>query len=337
MNRYDIAEIKERLASPARIVTTTHQRPDGDAMGTSLGLAHFLRRMGHEVTVIAPTDYPPNLKWLPGTEDVIIGPEQPDETVEAIEKADIVFSLDYNDLKRIEPFDKAAANTSGVKIMIDHHMYPKDFYDLAYWDDTASSAAEMVYRLIMEMGKGDLIDLDIATCLYTGVMTDTGSFRFPNTTPAVHQMAAHLMKVGIKASDIQEQVFNNDSEKRLRLIGHCLTNRLEVLPFYHTAYITITKEDVEKFSVGTGDTEGLVNYPLSLQGIRFAVLMIEKDGMVKMSFRSRGNFAANEFAKNFNGGGHFHAAGGRSLESMEDTQKKFLELVTASITELKGI
>jgi phosphoesterase RecJ-like protein len=325
MQKNELSAIEELLKQASHIAITTHQRPDGDAMGSSLGLAHYLRGQGHQVKVVTPTDYPANLKWLPGTEEVIIGPEAP-EAQQALQEADLLFCLDFNDLKRIEPLDEPARQ-AGARVMVDHHMHPADFAEALYWDDEASSTAEMVYRLICERGHADQVTAEIASCLYTGVMTDTGSFRFPSTSAAVHRMVAHLMEAGLKAHEVHEAVYSNDEEKRLRLIGHALSERMIILPEYRTGYILLNKADAAKFDIQSGDTEGLVNYPLGIRNIVFAVFMIEKDDLVKMSFRSRGSFPANEFARQFNGGGHFHAAGGRSTESLATTQEKFLSLL----------
>lgn len=328
---YNLEAISEYLDSPKKITIVMHQRPDGDAIGSSLGLAHYLRPLGHEVHVVTPTDYPANLKWLPGTEEVIIGPEN--DASEYIKAADVLMCLDLNDLKRIEPLN-APALERPVRIMIDHHKDPKNHFTHLFWDDTSCSTAEMIYRLIVQRGHKEMINKDIATCLYTGTLTDTGSFRFPSTTADVFRMVADFVEAGVRPNEIYESLFSNDEEKRLRLIGHALANRLVVLPEYHAAYIKLNKADVDQFDIQSGDTEGLVNYCLSMKGINFGVFMIEKDELVKMSFRSRGTFSAQEVALQFNGGGHFHASGGRSLESLEATEAKLLEIIKAKKDQL---
>lgn len=322
-----VEQLSSWLSTPRRIAITTHQRPDGDAMGSSLGLYHYLVKKGHRVKVVVPTDYGENLKWIPGTEDVLIGPNDVDVAKWTFDGADLIFCLDFNSLARINDLGPIVEDTEGKKIMIDHHLDPVGFEDLAYWDDTASSTAEMVYRLITELGDADMIDLPIAQALYTGVMTDTGSFRFSSTSPAVHRMIAHLLETGVETHKIHDALYSNASESRLRFLGHCFTNCLFVLPELRTAYIKVEKPVFKEFNVKAGETEGLVNYALGIKGIRLATLITTQDNIVKLSFRSRDDFAANEFAANFGGGGHFYAAGGKSTTSLEETEQKFLDLL----------
>lgn len=325
MKIYDLQAISAFLDSPKKITIVMHLRPDGDAMGSALGLSHYLKQLGHQVSVVTPTDYPENLKWLPGTEEVIIGPEGP--VVDIIRSSEVLMCLDLNDIKRIAPLSEAAMEVP-VRIMIDHHKDPQeDTFTHMFWDDTSCSTAEMIYRLIVQRGHQDKINLAVATCLYTGTLTDTGSFRFPSTTADVFRMVADFVDAGVKPEYIYESLFNNDDEKRLRLIGHTLANRLTVLPAYNMAYIKLNKADVEQFDVKSGDSAGLVNYCLSMKGINFGVFMVEKDGLIKMSFRSRGTFSAQKVALQFNGGGHFHASGGRSEVSLEETEEKLLAIV----------
>ncbi len=328
---YELEAISELLDSPKKISIVMHQRPDGDAIGSALGLAHYLKQLGHEIRVVTPTDYPDNLKWLPGTEEVIIGPEGP--ATKMIQSADVLMCLDFNDLRRIEPLDDAARQVP-ARIMIDHHRDPKDDFTHTFWDDEASSTAEMIYRLMDQRGELSLLNQEIATCLYTGTATDTGSFRFPATSSAVYRMAADFLDAGASPSKIHEALYSNDPEKRLRLLGHALANRLVVLPEYHSAYIRLNKEDVEQFDIQSGDTEGLVNYCLSIKGINFGAFMIDKDDMVKMSFRSKGDFSAQQVALLFDGGGHFHASGGRSKDSLVETERKLLEIISSKKEEL---
>ncbi|WNJ16120.1 bifunctional oligoribonuclease/PAP phosphatase NrnA [Pontibacter sp. G13] len=330
----DTVALKELLATPKRIAITTHQKPDGDAMGSSLAMFHFLKKLGHTVKVVAPTDYPDFLKWLPGNSEVVVGPDDIDMAKWTFEGADIIFCLDFNALKRLQDFEHAVMDSMATKVMIDHHMEPEDFADLVFWDDKASSAAEMVYRVIEDLGELDKLDLAMAECIYTGVMTDTGSFRFTNTSPAVHRMVAHLMELGVDVNKAYDEVFCNSSPERFRFIGYCLNNCLHVLPELNTAYIKVDREVFRKFNIRSGDTEGLVNYALNMKGIYLGVLFTVQDDLVKMSFRSRGHVSASEFAGNFDGGGHFYAAGGRSKDTLENTEKRFLELLEAKKTEL---
>jgi len=329
-------QLKEWLSRPRRIAITTHQKPDGDAMGSSLGLYHYLIQGGHKVKFVSPTPYPDNLKWLPGNKEVMVGPEDPDAANWAFLGADIIFCLDFNHLHRINEFENVVKESEARKVMIDHHLEPEGFDDLRFWDPNASSAAEMVYRMLEELGELDKINQDIATSLYTGIMTDTGSFKFSSTTPRVHMIVASLLETGITALEIHDNIFGNSSENRLRFLGHCFTECLQILPDYHTAYMIVEKEVFKKFNIKSGETEGLVNYALVIQGVNLGILITENDELVKLSFRSRGNFAANEFAKNFDGGGHFYAAGGKSKVSLKETEEKLLSLLEAHKTQLQN-
>ncbi|RMG30312.1 MAG: bifunctional oligoribonuclease/PAP phosphatase NrnA [Bacteroidetes bacterium] len=322
-----ISKLKELLHTPKRIAIIAHQKPDGDAIGSSLGLYHYLVQLGHRVKVIMPTDYAENLKELPGTSDIAIGTEDIDSAKWEFESSDLIFCLDFNAIHRVNEFGKPIMESPAVKILIDHHLEPEDFADLTFLDSTASSTAEMVFRIIQAMGDDDKINADMAAGLYAGVMTDTGSFRFSSTTPAVHRMVARLLETGINVTKIHEDIYDNYTENRLRFLGHCFSHCLKVLPEYKTAYMVVDRPIFKKYYIKAGDTEGLVNYALSLKNINFGVLITSNDEMVKLSFRSRGSFAANEFAKHFNGGGHFYAAGGKSKESLEEVEKKFLTLL----------
>ena len=321
----ELTRIQELLNEPRHIVITTHHKPDGDAMGSSLGLYNYLIQKGHQVRVITPTDYPAFLQWMPNNPEVIIYTEKPAESEQLIADADMIFCLDFNALSRINELGPFVREASAVKIMIDHHLEPEGFDDFRHWSINACASAQLVYDFIVNlMNEKELINKDVATCLYTGIMTDSGSFRFPNTTAEVHHIVADLIGCGAENSKIHQMVYDNFSENRLRFLGHCLINRLEVFQEYNSALITVNKEDLEKFRITTGDTEGVVNYALSINGIRLAALIIERKDRVKLSLRSTGDFPANEICKKyFNGGGHRNAAGGFSDENLEDTVLKF--------------
>ncbi|MDP5171944.1 MAG: bifunctional oligoribonuclease/PAP phosphatase NrnA [Bacteroidia bacterium] len=325
-----LTEIGELLSSPKRIAITTHLRPDGDAMGSSLGLYHYLIGQGHKVKVVAPTDYADFIKWLPGTSEVIIAPDDMDHAKWTMEGADLIFCLDFNALHRVQDLEAVVRDSEGKKILIDHHMDPDGFEDLRFWDDKASSTAELIYRLIDGLGHLDQITFDVAECLYTGIMTDTGSFRFTSTTPAVHRLVARLLETGISPTAIYDRVMSTSTLDRLKFLGHCLSERLRFLPEYKTAYLMVPQEVFKAYNVKSGDTEGLVNYALGMKGVNLGVLMTVQDNLVKMSFRSRGGVNSAELASNFSGGGHFYASGGRSNVSLEDTEKKLLELLEAN-------
>lgn len=323
-----VKELRSELSEGKKIVVTTHHKPDGDAMGSSLGLYHFLCSLGHDVHVITPTDYPYFLHWMPGHPDVIDFLQDPARAESLVANADWIFCLDFNTLSRINELGELVRNSSAKKAMVDHHLEPEGFEDFRYWDTTSCAAAEMVYRLIVELDWKEHINKDVATCLYTGIMTDSGSFRFPSTTSKVHRIIADLIDAGADNSRIHELVYDTNSESRLKFLGRVLGERMTVLPEYHTAYISIGQDLLNEFEVITGDTEGIVNYALSIHGIKLAALIIDRGAIRKLSFRSKGEFPANEIAKKyFQGGGHRNAAGGMSEESLEDTVKKFLEVL----------
>ena len=321
----ELSQLKELLNEPRQIVITTHHKPDGDAMGSSLGLYNYLIQKGHQVRVITPTDYPTFLQWLPNNPDVIIYTEKKAESEQLIAAAEMIFCLDFNNLSRINEMGELVRQSTAIKVLIDHHLEPEGFDDFRHWSINACASAQLVYDFIVNlMEEKDLINKDVATCLYTGIMTDSGSFRFPNTTAEVHHIVADLINCGAENSKIHRMVYDNFSESRLRFLGHCLINRLEVFTEYNAALITVSKEDLQKFQITTGDTEGVVNYALSINGIRLAALIIERPDRVKLSLRSIGDFPANEICKKyFSGGGHRNAAGGFSEENLQDTVAKF--------------
>ncbi len=321
----DIASLIKLLAQPKKIVITTHHKPDGDAMGSSLGLYNYLIQQGHHAKAITPTDYPDFLSWLPGNGEVIIYTDHVEKATDLIAGADLIFCLDFNALSRINEMGELVGASNAVKVMIDHHLEPQDFDDYRYWDINACATAQLIYTFIAEeLNNKKLINKDVATCLYTGIMTDSKSFSLPNTTSAVHRIIADLIDAGAVNWYIYDQVYNNSSENRLRFLGICLSERLEVLPEFNTAIITATKEDLEKYEVITGDTEGIVNYALSITGIRLAAFIVERTDKIKLSLRSKGEFPANDICKKyFSGGGHRNAAGGMSTDSLEQVVNQF--------------
>ncbi len=318
-----------QLTHPAKVVVTMHQKPDGDAMGSALGLSHFLQALGHSVTVISPTNWAGFLDWMPGTVQLIDFELNREKAKNIIKDAGWIFCLDFNILHRTKNMAQPLADATAIKILIDHHQEPQtEAFDYGVSDVNKSSTCEMVYDFIVGSGHSDKIDLDTATCLYTGVMTDTGSFRFPSTTASVHKMVAHLKELGLQHTIIHEHIYDNFLENRLRFIGHALLNRMDVLYEYNTAVMYIPKQDLQKFDIKTGDTEGLVNYLLTIEGIRLGAIVIDRDEERKWSFRSKGNFDVNTFARlHFEGGGHANAAGGRSSDPLETTYKKFHEVI----------
>lgn len=333
-----IQEIYKTLFhQPQNIVITTHQKPDGDAMGSSLGLYHFLIQFNHKVTVISPTNWANFLDWMPGVENVIDFEHNREKSKQLVAEADVIFCLDFNVLHRTKNFATVVEHANCTKVLIDHHEMPQvEAFTYGASNTAKSSTCEMVYDFIMQSGYDSKVNLDIATCLYTGVMTDTGSFRFPSTTAGVHRMIAHFLEMGLKQTIIHENIYDNFLESRLRFIGFVLNNRMEVFYEYNTAVMYVYKGDLLKYDIKTGDTEGLVNYLLTIKGIRFAAIVVDRDEERKWSFRSKGNFDVNTFARNhFEGGGHFNAAGGRSDENVNDTVKTFINILPQYESQLQ--
>lgn len=329
-------ELKALLVSQKRIIITTHHKPDGDAMGSSLGLYSYLIQKGHQVNVITPTDYPDFLHWMPHNSDVIIYTEQQEKALALVKDAELIFCLDFNTLSRINELGEHIRETSAIKVMIDHHLEPEDFADFAHWDVNACAAAQLVYDFIKNiMGEPNLIDKDVATCLYTGIMTDSGSFRFPSATSEVYRIGADLIDLGANHSEIHQLVYDNVSENRLKFLGYCLSNKLEILKEFNTAIIAVNKEELAEYNIITGDTEGIVNYALSINGVKLAAFIIERPDRVKLSLRSTGTFPANEICKKyFQGGGHRNAAGGASDENLADTVAAFKAILPNYKTQL---
>jgi len=331
-----LSELKKLLATPQKIVITTHHKPDGDAMGSSLGLYAYLIQKGHHVKVITPTDYPYFLHWLPNNADVIIYTDAKEQADQHVADAALVFCLDFNTLSRINELGEVIRNAAAYKIMIDHHLDPEDFDDYRHWSINACAAAQLVYDFIVnELKDEGMMNKDIATCLYTGIMTDSGSFRFASANSTVYRIAADLIDAGAEHWRIHQLVYDNATENRLRFLGNCLTNKLEILRDSNTAIIAVTAEELKRFNIVTGDTEGIVNYALSVNGIKLAAFIIERADKVKLSLRSTGDFPANEICKKyFNGGGHRNAAGGYSDLGLENTIAYFKSLLPEYKTQL---
>ena len=331
-----ILEITAELAKADNIVIVPHKGPDGDAMGSTLGLMHFLRDKGHKANVIAPNDYPHFLKWLPGSEEVYVYEQQKEVSDQLIAEAQIVFTLDFNDLSRCGGMVESLKASDAVFVMIDHHQEPSDYAHYTYSDSTMSSTCEMVHKFIEKLRAGKQITPEIATCLYTGIMTDTGSFRFSSTSSDTHRVIADLMDKGAKNSEIHNNIYDTNSGNKLQLLGTALQN-LKVISEFNTAYISLTQEELDRHNFKKGDTEGFVNYGLSLDGIKFAVIFIENESekIIKISFRSKGTFDVNKFARtHFEGGGHINAAGGKSDLSMNDTIVRFNKILPEYEQEL---
>lgn len=331
-----LQEFKEYISNPKKMVILTHFKPDADALGSSLGLAKYLKKKGHTVKVITPSDYPDFISWMPGNKEVLIfQKDRPEKADQLIKEADMVFCLDFSSLNRINELGEMVRYSNAKKVLIDHHLEPERFAEFEQWDGSAASTAELVYELINDLGDENLIDNNMADCLYAGIMTDTGSFRHSNTTYKVFQTASALVRLGADPYQVSKLIYDTNTIERLRLMGFVLSEKLQVLPEYRTAYIVLTAEELKRFGSQTGDTEGLVNYGLSVKGIRLSVLISDRKENIKLSLRSLGNFSVNEMARtHFEGGGHRNAAGGQTVLTLDQTVKKFLDLLPSYKTEL---
>ena len=316
--------IEEILDNSQKVVITTHQSPDGDALGSSLALFGYLVKKGFDVCVVVPDSFPKFLNWMKGTENVLVYNHDEDVVKELIGEADLIFSLDYNDLTRVGGVGNLIEKSTAYKAMIDHHLHPADFADWMCSDTSSCSTAQLIYNFIEDFNDLDLIDDQIAEGIYCGIMTDSGSFRFPSVQAKTHLIAADLINRGLNHSRIHELVHDVNTLPKLHLLGFALNEKLRVLPNVPVAVIAINCKELSRFNYKKGDTEGLVNYALSLEGIEMAAFIKEDDNKVKMSFRSKGDIAVNEFSsQNFSGGGHKNAAGGVSFTSFEETVKLF--------------
>ncbi|MGC1203771.1 MAG: bifunctional oligoribonuclease/PAP phosphatase NrnA [Flavobacteriaceae bacterium] len=329
MNKQDISNLKLLLLTKKKIVIVPHKNPDGDAIGSTLGLYHYLLKGNHDVNIISPNDYPEFLKWIPGENTILKHDSQTEACDAKINEADLIFTLDFNAFHRAGHMETVLAQSTAIKIMIDHHQSPDDYATYMFSDVSMSSTCEMVYHFIDMLGDTDKVDASIATCLYVGIMTDTGSFRFKSTTSRTHEIIAHLIEKGADNTSIHAHIYDSNSYSRLQLLG-CALNNLKVIPESRTAYITLSQAELKKYDYKKGDTEGVVNYGLSLDGIVLAAIFIEdrQEGIIKISLRSKGDFSVNELSRAyFNGGGHTNAAGGKSNLSLQKTVEKFISIL----------
>lgn len=319
-----IQQTKEEILNASCIVIVSHLSPDGDAIGSSLGLAQFLKMMDKEVTVVMPNAFPDFLKWMPGCDEVILYSERREQADKAIARADLIFALDFNVLTRIGEMATVVADAKARKVMIDHHLNPGGFADVVVSYPVMASTSEMVFRLICRMGYFTEMSKECAECVYTGMMTDTGGFAFNSNNPEMYVIVSELIKKGIDKDDIYRKVYNNYSADRFRLMGHLLSENMKIYPEIGTALMTLTSAELKRYNFKKGDSEGFVNIPLSIKGIVFSAFLKEDAGMIKISLRSHGSFPTNRFsAQVFGGGGHLNASGGESYVSMAETVKKF--------------
>ncbi|MBG6109484.1 phosphoesterase RecJ-like protein [Flavobacterium sp. CG_9.10] len=329
MKIQDIQAIQLLLSTPKKIAIIPHRGPDGDAMGSTLGLYHFLLKNHHQPVVVSPNEFPDFLAWMPGSETVKIYEKDKENCTKILEEAELIFTLDFNALHRVGEMENVLNKLKAPFVMIDHHQKPDDYAAFTYSDTSFGSTCEMLYNFISLLGKKSDIDKTIGTCIYTGILTDSGSFRFPKTTGNTHRIVAELIDLGVENTEIPTLLFDNSSYGRLQLLGRALQN-MKVITEHKTAYTTLTQDELNSFDYVKGDTEGIVNYGLSIKGINFTAIFIEnkEEKIIKISFRSQGDFDVNQFARDyFHGGGHRNAAGGKSELSMQETINKFEDLV----------
>jgi bifunctional oligoribonuclease and PAP phosphatase NrnA len=322
-------KIKELVDQAQSIVITSHKSPDGDSIGSSLGLFHILKSWGKNVQVVHPDPAPEFLHWVPGQEQIIDFETKAEQASKALQSADLIFCLDYNEPSRVGDAMQAVLVASPAnKVMIDHHLHPADFCQVVISETTACSTCELVYKWLEAINQLDGINETSGACIYLGIMTDTGSFRFPSVSASTHEIIAGLIKRGVKHYLIHESVYDTNTVDRIKLRGYALSEKLVCLNDIHVAYASLSEAELKKYNYQKGDTEGLVNQILGIQGIKMAVLFVEKDGKVKISFRAKGDYFVNELAKtHFEGGGHAYASGGISSESLEKTVEKFVTFV----------
>jgi phosphoesterase RecJ-like protein len=317
------SQIHSILTSGKKIVITTHKSPDGDALGSSLALQHILQKKQCQVNIVVPNDFPDFLSWLPQSNQIINGEKQINEAQKAIAESEIIFCLDYNALSRIEGIENWVRESKAFKIMIDHHQRPEDFTDFCISDTSKSSTCEMIYDFIEFLGYTEEIDEAIAECIYCGLVTDTGSFRHPGTSARTHQIVAQLISKGLNNSLVHQKLFDNNTVSRIKVLGYCL-NSMEIAPEIESAIFSMSEITAQQLNMKKGDSEGVVNFGLSISTVKCAAFFREDDGKIKISFRSKNDLDVSIFAQEyFEGGGHKNAAGGISILTLEETIQKF--------------
>lgn len=333
----NIELFKEYLGPPRKMVILTHFNPDADALGSSLGLSRYLRKIGHSPLIITPSDYPDFISWMPNPDEILVfRKDRMEKCATLIREADTIFCLDFSSLNRINDLGEMVRASGAKKVLIDHHLQPEKFADFEEWDGTAASTAELVYQLIVALGDKSMVDAAMADCLYAGIMTDTGGFRHSNTNNKVFRIAGELVELGANPYQVSKLIYDTNTIERLRLMGYVLSEKLKVLPEYNTAYMVLSADELRRFASQTGDTEGLVNYGLSIKGIKLSVLISDRKENIKLSMRSLGSFSVNEMARaHFEGGGHRNAAGGQTTLTLEQTVTKFLDLLPSYKEQLQ--
>ena len=332
----EIDKIKSLLSKKKDIVIIPHKNPDGDAIGASTGLKNYFDNFNHNVKIISPNKFPDFLSWMDPDNQIKIFSEDK-SCIQKIINADIIFTLDFNNLVRISSMKEQVEKSNAIIIMIDHHENPSNYADYMYSVPEMSSTCEMIYHFIDKLGDKDKIDKNIAKSLYAGIMTDTGSFKFPSTTHVTHKVVSNLLKTGISHFEIHNQIYDNNKPERIQLLSFALS-QIKIIEDLNTCYISLSQKNLDKFNYEKGDTEGIVNYGLSIKNIKFAVIFMENSNekVIRISLRSRGNFNVNEFSKNiFGGGGHKNAAGAISKKTLSKTIDYFLKSLNNYKEQLK--
>jgi bifunctional oligoribonuclease and PAP phosphatase NrnA len=330
-------ELSELLETSDNILLISHINPDGDAIGSQLALYHYLISKGKTVSMLCPNNLQEFLKWMDGSDEITVFIRHRKRAIKLIEAAKLIIMVDFNQPGRLGEAEKYVMASPTIKVIIDHHLEPHEFADLLITDPTVCSTSELIYEIIEVLEGKPFRNISFSEAVYVGIITDTGNFEHGAYTGRTMRIVADLIDSDIKKDKILNDIYNNFSPERMRLLGLALNQRMNVLMEYHTAYISLTMKDLADFNHVKGDTEGFVNMPLSIKGINFSVLFIEKENFVKLSFRSKGNFAVNEFAsKYFHGGGHMNASGGEYYDTLENTVSYFLKVLEEISSGLKN-
>lgn len=327
-NPIDLDKLRTALSTPKRITLLGHVSPDGDSLGSTLALSEVLKKLGHITYVVYPNAYPPIFDFLKGATDAIIAKDRPEEAIQTLDQAEVIFLMDFNEPKRVEQLEEALCTSHAFKVMIDHHLHPTDMVDICLSYPKKAATCLLTYDLIIEMGWEQYMDKEVAECIYTGMMTDTGGFSYNSEDPALYTALSVLLEHGIEKDAISSRINRSFSIDKVKLNAHLLANNLVFYPEYHTAIIKMGKKDKSMFDYQNGDTEGLVNEPLAAKDIQFSIFLHEQSKYTKISMRSKGDFPVNEFAsKFFNGGGHLNAAGAEVYASLNSVYDMVLAAV----------
>ncbi len=331
----EIQQLKSFLQEAGSAVIVSHENPDGDAIGSAIALARMLKELNIESKVWLPGRFPAYYRWMSGSDDISYYSENKNDIVDHLKNADLLFALDLSSVSRTGKMSETLSHFQGKRVLIDHHINPSyDEFDLVFSDITVSSTCELLFHLLDLLGILPKMTKEVAEALYVGIMTDTGSFSFNCNSPVTYEVVAHLVKTGVSPDRIHKMVYDNNHENRIRLLGYAL-QKMKVLPQHHTAYISLDKAELKKAGSQPGDTEGIVNFALSIKNIVLAAFFSVREGEIKVSFRSKGNFSVNDFArKHFNGGGHYNAAGGSFSGTIEEAVKRFESILPEYVHEL---